>query len=192
MLGKKISVQGFRTKDSQKVNKPTSLSQGLPTRNWKPDMNQSGQTPNRTYLSFTNESSVVEQEHFYEDEGQMLSNFGFLQNHFVPQQRYLESNFVVQEEKKSYESSGNYLSGLVDGEPIQPPARVCNPNSAGLKLNLPGPAPKLQRGNGKSEFYSSLVRTALLTQGHEFEDRDQNYRFNRGRFVWGSRLRPFH
>src|SRR3990167_617368 len=189
LLGKKISVQGFRTKDSQKVNKPTSQIQGLPTRNWKPDMNQSGQTPNRTYLSSTNEQSVVEQEQFYVDEEQMLSNFGFLQTHFVPQHRYPESNFAVQE-KKAYESSGNYLSGLVDGESIQPPATVCNPNSASLKLILPGPAPKLQRGNYKSEFYSSLVRTALLTQGHEFEDRDQNYRFNRGRCVWGSRLRP--
>lgn len=174
MLGKKISVQGFKSKETQKGFKAAAAPVG--NRGWKSEIGQIYTMPTQ-FTAQVHNSSILE----YESE-QLEDNFddgAFDQNQVCPSSvGFGESSFICREEQLMDRTQLAHTAGLgLDSSaPVTVPSQAVG---RGLKLSQPITAgSRGKQTSGKSEFYSSLARTALLSQGNEYEDCEQNYRFN--------------
>lgn len=174
MLGKKISVQGFKSKEIQKGFKAAAAPLG--NRGWKSEF---GQT--HTMLSQptpqVNESSMLEYEGEHQED--YFYDGALAQNQVCPSGfGFGEISLMCRDEQLIQQTQLAPTVGL-ELDSSAPVKVLSQAVGRGLKLSHPTTAgSRGKQTSGKSEFYASLARTALLSQGNEYEDYEQNYRFN--------------
>jgi hypothetical protein len=182
ILGKKISVQGFKTKETQKVIK--TCNQAQPSKAWKTDSalpTYANQV--RINLSSTTESINAEYEFDDQYEDLDVHNFGMPRNFAC--QRFAEITLVVPAESEA-DNSRLHIQPLPEpqGCQISAPFSSQRMSIAFLKPSLVGTSQKIRQA--RPEFYSSLILRSLLIEQAAYEDIEQNYRFNIAKMPQGA------